>query len=352
MSIYLSIIIPTYNKREYLRRTIASYFTQTFPKDRYEIILVDDGSIDKTRELVCWACSHVNLTYVHQEHKGRSAARNIGIQTASGDVLIFTDDDRIATPCFVEEHWKYHQTREDAVVIGSKHNILSKWTAAIVADIPLAERKTIEDFLNSQGADLDRGEQEFWLFSEKEVVNDFSMLEKFSLGQSLSDWPDIYDFHSYDLVDFSIPWILFITGNVSVRKQQLLKVGPFDENFVGWGIEDLEMGYRLYSAGASFVFAPAAINYHQEHGRDDEREWREHFRNYRYFCNKHPRLDVHLYWRLFAGEFDVLEYNNIVSEYNKIPACYRKVANDYYAVNARMCESLGQNEEYMMQMVR
>jgi GT2 family glycosyltransferase len=60
----------------------------------------------------------------------------------------------------------------------------------------------------------------------------------------------------------SVPWHYFLTGNASARKSDLLRVGLFDEEFTGYGHEDLELGYRLQKAGCRLHYNAQAVNYH------------------------------------------------------------------------------------------
>jgi len=87
---YFTIIIPTYNRSENLSRSILSVLSQAF-KD-WELIVVDDGSTDNTKEVFS-SFNDARLQYHHQENKGRSAARNHGIEKAKGEFIMFLDDD-------------------------------------------------------------------------------------------------------------------------------------------------------------------------------------------------------------------------------------------------------------------
>lgn len=59
-----------------------------------------------------------------------------------------------------------------------------------------------------------------------------------------------------------LTWLYFMTGNASVRRADLERVGGFDESFTGYGHEDLELGYRLQAGGVRLIYEPAAVNYH------------------------------------------------------------------------------------------
>ncbi len=85
----VSVIIPTYNRAEYVTQAIDSVLAQTYTD--YEIIVVDDGSTDKTREVLEPYMD--KITYIYQENIGVSVARNRGIKAAKGDWIAFLDSD-------------------------------------------------------------------------------------------------------------------------------------------------------------------------------------------------------------------------------------------------------------------
>lgn len=93
-----SLIIPSYNRAATLGRAIESILQQSYPA--FEIIVVDDGSTDQTRQLLE---SYPQVTYYYQENQGVSAARNKGAEMATGDWLIFLDSDDELLPPALEE---------------------------------------------------------------------------------------------------------------------------------------------------------------------------------------------------------------------------------------------------------
>src|SRR3990170_1175217 len=82
----VSIIIPTYNCRKYIRQAIDSALSQTYKN--IEIIVVDDGSTDNTREEIEDLISGKKISYIYQANKGLPSARNTGIKHSSGEYLI------------------------------------------------------------------------------------------------------------------------------------------------------------------------------------------------------------------------------------------------------------------------
>jgi glycosyltransferase involved in cell wall biosynthesis len=96
-----SVIVPTYNRKTLLGKCLDSLANQDYPSGDYEIIVVDDGSVDGTRRVVESAkkgCAA--LRYFRTRHQGQGAARNVGLRKAKGEFIAFTDDD-----CVVEKEW-------------------------------------------------------------------------------------------------------------------------------------------------------------------------------------------------------------------------------------------------------
>ncbi|MBO8142148.1 MAG: glycosyltransferase family 2 protein, partial [Firmicutes bacterium] len=117
MPVKASVVIPAYNRRELLRRTLLSLANQTFPADQFEVVVADDGSTDGTREMVSTLDVPYPLRYVRQPKRGRAAARNAGMRAAAADLIIFLDSDIAVCPEFVQAHVEAHiDTR--LVVIG------------------------------------------------------------------------------------------------------------------------------------------------------------------------------------------------------------------------------------------
>ena len=95
----VSVIIPAYNQAKYLRDAIDSVLNQTFQD--FEIIIVDDGSIDETHDVV-FSYNHTRITYIHQKNEGSSSARNTGIIASNGNYLAFLDADDLLLPNKIE----------------------------------------------------------------------------------------------------------------------------------------------------------------------------------------------------------------------------------------------------------
>lgn len=92
MKPFISVVIPTYNRKEIVERCLKHLLNQTYPSDRYEIIIIDDGSTDGTRELVIRiaATAPTRILYsFFQTNKGPAMARNTGIKKSSGEIILF-----------------------------------------------------------------------------------------------------------------------------------------------------------------------------------------------------------------------------------------------------------------------
>ena len=111
--IEISVIIPTYNRVGILRRCLRSLAKQTLEPDRYEVIVVDDGSTDGTRELLARGPKGLQLRSFFVDHGGPSRARNYGAAAARGRVLLFLGDDMLADPGLVQSHLWLHQRWPD-----------------------------------------------------------------------------------------------------------------------------------------------------------------------------------------------------------------------------------------------
>src|SRR2546421_12644556 len=84
----LSVIIPTYNRKILLREALKSLTRQTYPHDRIEVIVVDDGSTDGTAGIAAEAFSF-SLRYFSESNQGDAAARNLGARQRQADILVF-----------------------------------------------------------------------------------------------------------------------------------------------------------------------------------------------------------------------------------------------------------------------
>lgn len=115
-----SVIIPTYNRAKVIGKAIDSIAKQIVPA--WEIIVIDDGSSDETRELMA---SYPQVRYYFQDNAGVSAARNKGAALATGDWLIFLDSDDELFPEAIQEFTSFLCSNPDSKLIKARHVLIS-----------------------------------------------------------------------------------------------------------------------------------------------------------------------------------------------------------------------------------
>jgi GT2 family glycosyltransferase len=206
----ISVVIPTKNRSALLAETIERVEAQTVSRDHYEVIVIDNDSSDDTRAVLEQrAKTYCNLKFGLQEKPGAAATRNAGLRLAKSDLILFIDDDVQAEAELVQAHLERHQKHSSTSVIGS-------------VSMPWGD--TSEPFLR--------------------YLRDHRILNPYTPSKGP--------------IDFSY----YHTCNVSTPTAMLLNVRGFNENFKIYGMEDIELGYRLEKAGCRMVFAPEARAIH------------------------------------------------------------------------------------------
>ena len=209
-----SVVIPTHNRHSRLARTLEALARQSLAADRFEVLVVDDGSTDSTRECV-WdrqASFPATLHYLYQPNRKQGAARNLGANQAVGTRLIFLGDDVVPCAGFLEHHSRAAAGAEpETVVIG-----YTTWPPDYVVT-PLLR------YVGEEG----------WQF-----------------GFSLIEDPE------------NVPFNYFYTSNLSIDRVFFLESGGFDEAFQEYGWEDIELAHRLKARGMRIVYNREALGHH------------------------------------------------------------------------------------------
>jgi glycosyltransferase involved in cell wall biosynthesis len=104
-----SVLICTYNRAALLQNTLESLCRQTLNADEFEVIVLDDGSGDETRNIATAFESRLTLRYAYQSNSGLASARNHALLLSQGEIVLLLDDDAIASPELLEEHGKTHR---------------------------------------------------------------------------------------------------------------------------------------------------------------------------------------------------------------------------------------------------
>lgn len=120
----VSVVIPTYNYGKYLPDAIESVLSQTFKN--YELIIVDDGSTDNTKEVVRPYLKNTRIRYHYQENTGQSSAKNVGIKLARGDFIAFLDADDSWLPDKLELQMKLFQANPALGVVYSRRLFIAE----------------------------------------------------------------------------------------------------------------------------------------------------------------------------------------------------------------------------------
>lgn len=207
--IWVSVVIATYNRQDLLRRLLEQLDTQTIDPSHYEVIAVDDGSKEDTREVLSGLRTRYSLRIERQTNSGAAVARQRGVDLARGRIIVVVDDDMQVARDFLEKHLAKHTT-DKTVVLGRLR------PDAKLADMPLFER-----------------------FYARVLAEN---AEAFAAGTQEVRGHNLY------------------TGNVSFPRQLFLDAGGFDAQFRA--LEDEELGIRLEKAGAVFAFANDAESIH------------------------------------------------------------------------------------------
>lgn len=289
MDCLATVIIPTYNRERLLYETLYSLNKQTLSKENFEVIVCDDGSSDRTEEVVNLFRDDLNIRYFFQEDDGFrvAKARNIGIKNAKGDICIFIDSGCIVNDVFIEEHLKSHINEKDIVigdVVGfsqmddKKREILKSYDRNNI-------EKSIDEIKINQGNDIRE-----YLYKK--------------LGENLTQW--------------KAPWIICWTGNLSVNRKFLDKCGSFDEWFNTWGGEDTDLGINLWVNDGIYKLNRNAIALHYPHKKtnnfkeDPYLAYKEQIKKRRYIHNKYKLLETLSYIYV-----DTEDLNDFLREYNE-----------------------------------
>ncbi|MEU3169684.1 glycosyltransferase [Streptosporangium sp. NPDC006930] len=255
----VSVVIPAFNVRSKLRLLLYTLAHSVLdPEDSFEIVVADDGSTDGTGEMVAELAGRDNLTYLHlprTDRSSRAAARNAGIAKATGELIVMVDADTVVGPTYLAEHVRYHRLRNDLVVIGPRPDL---------GDGDFDEERLRREFT------FDAMPAVAWGDPREQLLAEFSG----------------------NMNRLAICWHLLFTCNASVRVEHLRRLGGFDEAFLGWGLEDTDLGYRLRQAGLAFAFNVSAVAYHQRRRGIDAGMYGDWVRNLAYMMAKHQAPEV------------------------------------------------------------
>ncbi len=220
-NIRFSVIIPTYNNQNHLRAVLRHLYKQNVGLDHFEVIVVDDGGTDQTQALVFKLLKEfpktMNFKYIYfprmrKRTMGDSQyragiSRNLGAKNAVGDIFCFLDSDIIVAENYLEK----------------VEMALSKWDGVQARRLNLSQ--------NSSRLDIEYSNVE----KEKDLIADEPYWEKFI---QQTDWHKM----PYN-------WKYVCTHSFSLKKSLFWDLGGLKKNFIFYGFEDTDLGYRLVKRG-------------------------------------------------------------------------------------------------------
>ncbi len=233
----ISLVIPTYNRKDLLRRCLATATSQVYPD--YEVIVVDDASTDGTDAMVLQEFPQV--CYLRQAtNGGPAAARNRGIAAATGEIIAFTDDDCLIPPafltCLVAGYMRYTHIAGvggylEAPAVLLQHNMFAQYDAYITHHV---------------------------------------------YGAGSTPY----------LGGFECP--AGGTNSMSYRRDVLVSLGGFDTSFPVAGGEDADLKLRIVRQGKSLLYIPIKVLHNQPYNLQSfwDRNYK-HGRGSVYFAQKH-----------------------------------------------------------------
>ncbi|MEV4624763.1 glycosyltransferase family 2 protein [Micromonospora sp. NPDC049523] len=259
----VSVVVPVLNHGHLLDITLDGLTRQSLPVDRFEVIVVDDGSTPSLEALVTPYADRLDLTFVrHEQNRGRSVARNRGLHEARGEVVVFVDADHCPHPDLLRRHLEFHTGRDHRPGVLLGRSVAVDW-AAIGA---LRAGRTPDEAM---------------IGDYREDVRDYL----FAAENHRRDFP-------------RAPWLYGHTNNASVDRATLEAIGGFDETLVTWGGEDNDLFYRIFHqygrSRDTFEFGADALCYAVPHFRAWPVLMAQLAENYRYLATKHPRYDMEL----------------------------------------------------------
>lgn len=206
----VSIIIPTFNRPESLLRTLEGLSRQTFPSNRFEVIVINDGGRDEMDYLLQKKFPSA-LQIVHQENQGATVSRNRGAKISRGEVLVFMDDDIVLEAPTLQILVEELVTRQQTVLLGA-------------------------------------------LYLPSDLAEDSSYARILAQQESI---PDREGF---------IPFQDFKTGLMAIKKPDFFHLQLFQDPTGGWpNWDDVDFGYRAAQEGFKFLICPSASAAHWDH---------------------------------------------------------------------------------------
>jgi glycosyltransferase involved in cell wall biosynthesis len=241
---FVSVVIPVYNGADTIEELLLSLLAQNYPGDRYEIIVVDNGSRDNTCEIVG---KYLVTLLKEWEKRGAAAARNKGIREAQGDIIAFIDADCVADRNWLRIVVADHQDSSIGAFVGE---VRGHEPARTKVEVILNQQRRLSPFRFEESA----GGKPQAVLKSRIPIQPRTVLERLWVRLGIITYyqqrmilPQLY----------SAP-----TANVAYRRAALEAVGLFDDDLVHG--EDPDLAYRVQlNTNYRFHPAPEAVVYHK-----------------------------------------------------------------------------------------
>ena len=352
----VTVVVPTYNRANLINNLLLSLKYQSYPKEKYQVVIVDDFSKDTTLQ-ICNNFKLENYTVIaNKENKGPAYSRNIGWKASEGEVIVFCDSDFIVPKTYIENHAKAHVNDHSLAVSGMGH-----WNLVLTYDFkeqwsPYEKKHLKGEYLRPFITDRINQSIQPNLIIEEDIKQEMVSSFLIAPDNPLTIWSKMYDDlveeFGYSLKGFRCPWVSFCTGNVSIRKNTLENLGGFDENF-HVGYEDWEFAYRFYLDGGQFCFSKEIESYIQLTPRHPSRTTSV-YNNFKIFREKHPALEIHLLKLDLEGKITLIELHNLLEQHDRIKAIhpsfikltnqFEEMARQYSKIPAVIYDSKSDNK--------
>lgn len=281
-----SIVIPYYKKLYELDLVLTGLSMQDFDKNKFEIMIIDDGSDDTVREVIKKHEEHMEVKYFNLHHTGnRALVRNVGFKKCTGNRIIMLDSDMIAESTMLSEFYEATKADQKAISLGTRTCLLKMDKARITSE---TVKEHFDIIRNLPG------------LTDERAVN--------------IHLKNIYG------VEYRANWQLFFSHCLCVCRDEVLNVGGFDEQFGNhWGAEDIELGFRLHQNGCTISLNENVRCYHIYHDYNFKKNIISLKKNYSLFLKKHRYWEVENFtreyetWAVEANEIQKRIQNKLFS---------------------------------------
>ncbi len=207
--ISVTVVIPVFNGQETIGKCLRAFDKQVYSSDLFKVLVIDNGSTDNTEDIIKSSIEHLscNVEYILEERKGVTRARNRGISESNSDVILFTDDDCVVHPGWIQEMVNVFED-DDVGAVQGKINLATKLPKDLIYT---------KEYINERMASVDHG-------------------------------PEVFEMKEEDLVG----------ANMGIRTSVAKEIKGFNASETYFLCEDPEISLRLQKLGIKRMYVPKA----------------------------------------------------------------------------------------------